>query len=211
VCEILDGAPFVDSLSFKNEDGSYIEPGGATRGYYVQGVRVIPDSVFVRIVASAEVSDVGSALATDHSAGEGFRHMGNLYARSSVAREVEAQSRAIVVARLRHRHKNARIDEMPTNYPGYDLETNIAGFRFVEVKGTQAPFPRFALSEGERRFGAANRDEYLLAVVFGMDLAHVAYRGIACARAPLGSAHGLAPIQWNGHLSPKASGECSYL
>jgi uncharacterized protein DUF3883 len=68
---------------------------------------------------------------------------------------------------------------MPTNNPGFDLETDRPGFRYIEVKGTQASIPRFILSEGERKFGVAHENDYLLIVVFGMDLSgdQFGYRG----------------------------------
>jgi hypothetical protein len=62
------------------------------------------------------------------------------------------------------------------------------------------PLPAFFLSEGERRFGDEHADEYLLTVVYGMDLAAETYDDIAISRAPLRPGDLLAPTQWSGRL-----------
>jgi hypothetical protein len=93
-----------------------------------------------------------------------------------------------------------KIVEMATNNPGFDLETSMDRYRFVEVKGTSKPIPTFFLSEGERRFGDEHADAYLLAVVYGMDLPNETHYAIALSRAPLEPGDLLAPMQWSGRL-----------
>jgi hypothetical protein len=203
VCEIEDGEPFVSPLPFKSEDGEPLEPGGTRSGYYVEGVRVVSEEIFVGILTRAETLEalpgrppLGSS---GRKNGEMSRSGGGLYASPSAGREVEIQSRAVIAELLEAKHPGARVDQMPTNHPGYDLETDIPGLRYVEVKGTQAGIPRFLLSEGERLFGLAHSDEYRLFVVFGMELHSRSHRGIATARAPLTKAQ-LTPFQWAGVL-----------
>jgi hypothetical protein len=104
------------------------------------------------------------------------------YATAAVARETERQSRNAVVRFLGAALPDAKIIEMATNNPGFDLETSVDRFRFVEVKGTSKPLPTFFLSEGERRFGDEHADAYLLAVVYGMDLSGETFDDIALSR-----------------------------
>ncbi|MGH9566240.1 MAG: protein NO VEIN domain-containing protein [Candidatus Angelobacter sp.] len=203
VCEIKDGEPFASPLSFKNENGKPLEPGGARSGYYVEGVRVVSEEIFAGILTHAEAlealpSGPPSGSSSDKN-GKLLRFGGGLYASPSAGREVETQSRAVITEFLEAKHHGARVDQMPANHPGYDLETDIPGLRYVEVKGTQAAIPRFLLSEGERLFGLAHLDEYQLFVVFGMELHSRSHLGIAVSRAPLSKAR-LTPFQWAGVL-----------
>lgn len=199
VCEVLDGTTFPEPVSFKDENGRHLEPGGATRGYYQPGVRKISESVYLEIVSRANVEPTaGSSSSTATARNTGGR--GGTYASSEVAQEVERQSRRIAKEYLLDRLPGVEIMEMPTNNPGFDLETNRLGSRYIEVKGTQAPVPRFFLSEGERQFGAAHQGDYLLVVVFGMDLAEETHQGIETARGPIGSTQRLEPTQWRGIL-----------
>jgi hypothetical protein len=199
VCDILDGARFTEPVPFKDGDADYLEPDGVRRGYYQQGVRRISEEVFNQIVARA-----GHASKPGETRRLGSGAPGKRYASPEDAREIEIRSRAIVTAYLLRHFPQAQVCGMPTNNPGFDLETDIPGFRYVEVKGTRSRLPEFLLSEGERQFGAVNHEEYLFAVVYGMDLDADTHEGIATVRAPLGSAHRLAPRQWSGTLSPGA-------
>lgn len=199
VCDVLDGAPFPEPVPFKDENGGHLEPGGSSRGYYQPGVRKIPESVFLEIVSRAEI-DYRTASGGGAALSGKTRNGGGLYASPAVAQETERQSRLIARGYLLDRFPGTDIIDMPTNNPGFDLETDRPGFRYIEVKGTQAPIPRFILSEGERQFGAAHENDYLLIVVFGMNLSAETHLRIAVARAPLGSAQRLAPIQWRGAL-----------
>jgi hypothetical protein len=198
VCEVLDGRPFTTPVPFKADDGTYLEPGGNRPGYYVQGVRVVSEAVFADIVGRGVNGELSIGRGPASPGASGARNP--LYADASVGRVVEEYSRKVIVGYLESRHPQCSVWQMPLNNPGYDLATDYPSLRFVEVKGTQAGFPRFAMSEGERRFGEKHRDAYLLAVVYGIDLAAETHLGIEVARAPLGAAHRLEPLQWAGQL-----------
>jgi hypothetical protein len=195
VCEVLDGDRFREPVPFKDEQGSYLEPGGSRSGYYQQGVRKIPEEVFTAIIARG-----GAAAPRSGSPSTERPSTRGGYATPEDARAVELCSRKIVIAYLLEQFPTARIVDMPTNNPGFDLETDIPGLRYVEVKGTRGPLPEFFLSEGERRFGATHSADYLFAVVYGIELSSGAHVGISTARAPLGSAQHLTPRQWSGLL-----------
>ena len=193
VCEVLDGERFPEPVPFKDEKGNYLEPGGSRSGYYQQGVRKIPEGVFTAIIARGAAARTGLPPSSRPSTRRP-------YASPEDAREVELCSRAIVTGYLLERFPAGRVVDMPTNNPGFDLETDIPHLRYVEVKGTRSPRPEFLLSEGERRFAATHLDDYLFAVVYGIELSSGAHVGISTARAPLGSAHRLVPQQWSGAL-----------
>lgn len=201
VCEILDGWEFPEPLPFKDGDGHHLEPGGARSGYFQQGVREIPEAVYQRILdrgGSTTVEERIVSRATPVGGGENEGSAG--YASTEVAQETERQSRRMVAEFLRRAIPGVEIREMATNNPGFDLETTDAQCRFVEVKGTSKPVPVFFLSEGERRFGVEHPAAYLLAVVYGMDLARETYEGIEFARAPLEPGELLRPSRWAGRL-----------
>lgn len=203
VCRILDPEEFLVPLPFKDEHGLHLEPGGSRSGYFQQGVREISEEDFQRILALAgagpmdgvpqRVIEESSQLLVPGGSSSG-------YAPVAVARETERQSRNAVVRFLGAALPDAKIIEMATNNPGFDLETSVDRVRFVEVKGTSKPLPTFFLSEGERRFGDEHADAYLLAVVYGMDLSRETFDDIALSRAPLRPGDLLAPTQWSGRL-----------
>jgi len=158
VCQILDPEEFLVPLPFKDEHGVHLEPGGSRSGYFQQGVREISEEDFQRILALAgagpmdgvpqRVIEESSQLLVPGGSSPG-------YATAAVARETERQSRNAVVRFLGAALPGAKIIEMATNNPGFDLETSVDRVRFVEVKGTSKPLPTFFLSEGERRFGTS--------------------------------------------------------
>jgi hypothetical protein len=202
VCEILDGNPFLGTVPFKDSSGKYLEPGGEVRGYYVQGVREIPEAVYQRIVAGAELAIPPSLSADRKSSLPAERPAGSsgIYASPGVGRQVENLSREISRHKLLVKDPRAEIVDMPTNNPGFDLLTDIPGAKYVEVKGTQTSRPQFLLSEGERRFAALHHSEYLLMVVFGINLTSGQFAGLRTARGAVGPAHRLEPFQWRGLL-----------
>jgi hypothetical protein len=208
VCQILDGEGFIVPLSFKDEKGNYLEPGGSRRGYFQQGVRAIPEDVFQRIVALGGGGPMdGSGFGLDVQGSEVDPSPGVRpgYATAANAKETERQSREAVAELLMQAVPGIDIVEMARNNPGFDLETSDERCRFVEVKGTTKRLPAFFMSEGERKFGAAHAGAYLLAVVYGMDLARESHEDIALSRAPLRPGDLLNPAQWSGRLSTSAA------
>lgn len=202
ICEVLDGDRFAELVPFKDEQGNHLEPGGSRSGYFQQGVRKIPEEVFTAIIArgAAAGSPTGSLSPEPPPPSPERPPTRGGYATPEDARAVELCSRKIVTAYLLEQFPAARVLDMPTNNPGFDLETDIPGLRYVEVKGTRGPLPEFFLSEGERRFGQTHSEDYLFAVVYGIVLSSGAHVGISTARAPLGAAHNLTPRQWSGLL-----------
>ena len=203
VCQILDGEEFLEPLLFKDEVGTHLEPDGSRSGYFQQGVREIPEEAFQRILALGGGGPMdGAAHRVEDDEGELplTRGLRAGYATPAIAKETERQSRKAVVEFLAYAVPGIEILEMAANNPGFDLETSTDRFRFVEVKGTSRRLPTFFLSEGERRFGAEHADAYLLAVVYGIDLARETFDDIALSRGPLMPGDLLNPAQWSGRL-----------
>lgn len=203
VCQVLDGEEFVVPLPFKDEHGLYLEPGASRRGYFQQGVREISEDSFQRILALAGAGPMDGSLQGGEDESSQLLVPGGSragYATAAMAQETERQSRNVVINFLSRSMPGIEIVEMASNNPGFDLETSVDRFRFVEVKGTSKPLPTFFLSEGERRFGDEHADAYLLAVVYGMDLSVETYEDVALSRAPLKPGDLLAPMQWSGRL-----------
>jgi hypothetical protein len=204
ICQVLDPDEFVEPLPFKNDDGTYLEPGGSRSGYFQQGVREIPEDAFQRIVALGGGGPMdGSPFGIEPEVASPYLVRAG-YANAADARETERQSRRAAVDTLAEAVPGIEIAEMATNNPGFDLETSAKRFQFVEVKGTIKRFPTFFLSEGERRFGAENAGSYLLGVVYGIDLSQETYEDIAWSRAPLEPGELLNPSQWSGRLPASA-------
>ncbi len=158
-CEILSYTPFPDSVPFKKADGTYLEPGGARRGYFQPGVRRVDPHTWEEIVRTATPA---TGRLPDNTQVP--------YVPTVLGREIEKISRRRVLELLRRRDDVVDVAEMPYNHPGYDIRaTTVTGPLYVEVKGTQGLAPGFFLTEGERRFAAAHPADYLLAVVTGVD------------------------------------------
>jgi hypothetical protein len=124
VCDFLDSSPFPSPVPFKDGRGSYLE-----RGDRVEAIssRVCGLSRRRRSMQSS----AGQLLPKGSSGGErpSPRTPGGLYAAPEVARAVEEYSRHIAAAHLRATHPGAAITGMPTNNPGFDLETDSPGAR----------------------------------------------------------------------------------
>lgn len=194
VCEILDGEPFEDPVFFKDEEAQPLEPGGLRRGYYQRGVRRIEEGTFAEIVRR------GRNESQTYRVEVRSPPKGSLYASPATGRALERYSRRVAIDLLTQRHEGIRIEEMPTNYPGFDLLTDLVEHRHIEVKATQAPFPRFMLSEGERRFATEHAGEYSLVVVYGIDLQNESHAGEVWASDDLENVAGLRVVQWAGQL-----------
>jgi len=197
VCEVLDGQRFDEPIYFKDEGGAPLEPEGRRRGYYQRGVRRIGEDVFAEILRRTQ-PEVTAAV-EDPPARLGIAPH---YADQAVARALERYSRPVVIELLKRQCSVRTVNEMPLNNPGFDLLTDVDRVRYVEVKATQSALPRFLLSEGERRFASEHADEFLLVVVYGVDLDGGSHLGEASWYGALSREIHLHPIQWAGLLGP---------
>lgn len=169
VCQVENYEPFVEPLPFKGGDG-YLERRAGQFGsraglYFRQGVRVVDDETFGRILRAADAMQPEEAPPPDFPTSE--------YASQAIALEVDdvAMERALTEASARFPH--AAVERMPHNNPGYDIRVvDRAGVvaRYIEVKGTTRNRPHFFITEGERRFSALHAAKYSLWVFYGMDL-----------------------------------------
>lgn len=193
-CDLLDYTPFVEPIFFKNADGSYREPRAEVqRGYFRNGVRVIAEEDFDKILAAADASSIEPRLVPT-----GLVNLS--YAPEETRSAVERYSVDVALAMLREESPGTSITEMPHNNPGYDICVGDLQKprHFVEVKGTQRHEPAFFLTEGERFFSHTHAQYYRLIVVHSIDL----LKNRHAVSTWNGSLHDLdlSPVQWKGKL-----------
>lgn len=191
-CEVVGAEPFEAPVYFKDENGKYLETHDHSN-YWRDGVRVVSEETFERILFLADFAfnEPSDAPALD------LRRAG-IYADPQTARRVELYSRQVVVASLTTEFPSLEIQEMPFNNPGFDILTNVGGRRFVEVKGTQAGFPRFLMSERERRHWEIHYHDYSVYTVYGINLDMQSHSGVRRFEGHPSEAIQLQPMQWLG-------------
>jgi len=198
VCEIKDFRAFDPPIGFKDGD-EYLEPLGKVPPskaglYFRQGVRVISEATFTRILAAADAADL--------SAGRG-RESEHPWASPEVALLVDEIAMDLVLDHLGLEYPSARVRRMPHNNPGFDIRVEGDGnsVRYVEVKGTTRALPHFFMSEGERLFSHENGDIYSLITVYAIDLD--ARTGTVMVRHGLveGNDLRLRPVTWEGTVT----------
>ena len=174
VCDIEDWEAFPEPLFFKDSSGRYYEPGGDQGGFYWQpGVRLLDDAVYERIVRDA--------AGTDDEAPTGETRQITAdpasptpYATAELAKAVDDYAMTTALRILKGLWPDEVIERQPQNNPGYDVRVGSpsAVVRYVEVKGTTLPRPRFFLTEGERVFSVREDTRYMLLVIHSISLAH---------------------------------------
>lgn len=196
ICEILDWQPFPTKLCLKDAAGEYFEidrDAGQEAVYWAQGVRLISEPSFDRIVRAA-----GSVVPLDGRQRESQPHYP---ARSAI----EQYAVDVVLRLLSTEHAGVEIDELPPNNPGYDIRVGPPAnpARYVNVRATRSAEPVFWLTEGERQFSVVNSERFELFVIAGIDpngtaTTHRVYRhaGAVQSQSVL-----LEPSQWRGKLT----------
>ncbi len=196
VCVVLDGHEFEEPVFFRDTSNNHFEPGGVRRGYFQPGVRRIDDATFARILDAAGAAPMPPPTRLPAALGIGR----GMYATPQVAREVELYSRRVAAAMLADAY-GYTVTDMPLNNPGFDLQLEGGPLRYIEVKGTQAPEPRFLLSEGERMFAREHAAEYGFVVVYGINLQRGTHRKPVLQTGAIEHYATLAPTQWSGVAS----------
>jgi hypothetical protein len=195
-CRIEDYRPFPEPLPFK-EGAAYLEPSAARYGsraglYFRQGVRTIDDETFAHIV------DLGGPQAPlpipPTTTG---------YASPELAQLVDAIAMERATDEAEARFPNTRVERMPQNNPGFDFRVSANGvvLRYLEIKGTTHPTPRFFMSEGERCFSVEHASRYSLWIFYAIETQ--ARSGILreLDGAVAGPQVTLEPIQYAGVVS----------
>lgn len=124
------------------------------------------------------------------------------YASPETARKVDDVAMELALAWAHSTFSGLSIRRMPHNNPGYDILVHGKGpERFIEVKGTLRPEPRFFMSENERRYSVEHSEIYTLVVFHSIDLE--ARTGTMVRRdGAIEPTDGiLEPSQWRGLLS----------
>jgi len=173
LCEILDFEPFPSPVPFKDAGGVYLETGGARRGYFQRGVRMISEDDFRRILTAAEVEVEATAVDEEERLGGEALSRHPRYASTADGKLVEEFAVRWAIEEIRRRYPEASIELQPRNNPGFDVLVRTGpgdSTLFVEVKGSRGG-PRFFLTEGERQFAVTNGGRYRLIVVHEICLA----------------------------------------
>lgn len=125
------------------------------------------------------------------------------YASPETAAEVDRIAMELALAYARERFPDARVQRMPHNNPGYDIlvSNSTRPVRYIEVKGTTLPSPRFFLSENERRFSELNAELFTLVVFYGLDLEGETADWVDRDGAIHPRDVGLTVMQWQGELA----------
>lgn len=179
--------------------GLYLEPQDAANPF-----RTAPDTP-----VSAHGGIIGAAEEADATDPEAFPVSSVFpYASPAIAREVDRVAMDLALEWVAAEFPDAVIERMPQNNPGYDILVveNGEPTRYIEVKGTLRPLPRFFLSENERQFSADNSDLYTLVVFYEIDLD--AETGVPVRRdgEVTQEAARLRVMQWQGRLEPGSAG-----
>lgn len=203
VCEILDYRPFGAPVYFKDQDGNYLEVAGSRPGYFQPGVRRISEEEFNNILEAARLAasnlDVATTIVDNVS--------DDTYAAPNTSQDIEGYAIQTAVDYLIERFPDLPVEVLHHSNPGYDIRVGTSAdiHRYVEVKGTQSPQPRFYLSEGERLFSEQNADRYLLLVVYDIDLDRGQHRLIVHEGVISDKCFVLEPLQWIGTLKETRS------
>jgi hypothetical protein len=206
-CSITNFQPFDPPLPFKASDG-YLEPEANSRtavGFYFQtGVRGLDQNAFDTICALG----LGTAQTTGGGAATPAAADDVSYADPAKAREVDELAMLLAINEAEERWPESRIVRMPHNNPGFDIEVRqpdgVIGY--IEVKGTQAPKPRFFISAGELAFSLAHSDEYSIWIFHSMDLKARTATFTAYDGAVEDARFKLQPIQFLSHPHTPAPG-----
>lgn len=201
VGHILDYVPFDVPVPFKGTDGTTLEPGGSVGGrYYQVGVRAVSQSTFGQILEAAEMPIPGYAAQKRRPERESppLRERGNSYASLDVAEAVEACAKKAALSEVQTLYPHEMVQAQPRYTPGFDIlvGTPDAPTRYVAVKGSQARYARFFLSEGERQFAAAHANHYTLFVVYSIDINRGTYETFKHSGAMNEHEFDMMPTQW---------------
>jgi len=104
----------------------------------------------------------------------------------------------VAVEVLKPRFPQQKMIQQPYNTVGFNLLVGTVAdpAAFVNVKATQRPSPVVYFSEGERRFSHQQAKQYMLLVIYAIDLQTETYQ-VACVEGTLAAHKGtLLPQQW---------------
>lgn len=189
-CSITNFQQFDPPVPFKDGD-RYREPEANNRaqvGFYFQvGVRPIDQATFDAICA----------------AGLGSTQVPPGYATAEEARKVDEMAMTLAMAEAAHRWPEAEVRRMPHNNPGFDIEIRHSTglVRFIEVKGTRAPEPRFFITAGEVKYSHAHSKCYSIWIFHSMNVESGAAVLVEHDGAVAASSFELQPLQYLGRFT----------
>jgi hypothetical protein len=192
-CEILDYQPFAKPVPFKQGKSDYLENGGKRKGYFQRGVRKISDEEFQRILEQAHHISASQISANAHK----VANAGDGYASPDVAHVVDSYAMQAAENYLCEKYQDAVVKVMAKNNPGFDILITKGNWKlYVEVKGTQRVVPSFFMSSGELQFSHQMASQYLLLILYQINLAQKSHKLLSYNGAISGNTFELIPVQW---------------
>ncbi len=188
-CSITNYQPFEPPVPFK-EGTLYVEPTANTRkavGFYFQeGVRKLDQPAFDAICTRG--------LKSSTAVGAGG------YSKNSA--EVDAVAMELALEEAFIRWPGKTVVRMPHNNPGFDIEVRDGDtpVHYIEVKGTQAPEPRFFISAGELAHSELHAGAYSIWIFHSLNVDEKTAE-LATHDGPVTAEHfDLRPTQFLGKL-----------
>lgn len=198
-CSITDFRPFDPPLPFKTAD-HYLEPAANSaeyKGLYFQdAVRLLDQTAFDAICESG----LGSNARGDNDEPTVSPNAAAAYANPTLVEEVDELAMQLAMSEAEGRWPSSMVIRMPHNNPGFDIEVrHIDGdINFVEVKGTQAPTPKFFTSAGEVAFSKSRAENYSIWIFHTMNLKQRTATLVDFNGAVEESVFDLQPVQYRG-------------
>lgn len=116
--------------------------------------------------------------------------------------EVEDFAMRMAVSEAYRLFPEQAITQQPHSTIGFDILVGTAmhPVAYLKVKGTQAIAPHFLMSEAERAFSPEKAGQYVLLVIYAINLVAEEYRVAIHRGAMTAKTAALAPIQWKCSL-----------
>jgi hypothetical protein len=209
VCEIEDWLPFVEPLYFKDATGNYYEPGGKQGGYYWQvGVRLLAEGTYERILLDAGALERERASAKTTEAESSRVFAGTAYPSAEHRQAIDDYAMNVALRYATQAWRSEPVSRQPHNNRGFDIRVGAPTrvVRYVEVKGTALPVPRFFMSEGERLFSTRAASKYTLLIIYAIDLKQAAHKLLRHDGSVTNQRFTLTPYQWSSEARVAEAG-----
>ena len=205
-CELLDYEQFQEVVPIRDPaTGRHLEADtrvwSTGNVYWSQGVRQLMPDTYERVLqlADATTTTGGQRQPPRKSGAKGKARYGS----PDNNPLVDAIAMAAALNAVRERFPGLEVERMPHENPGFDIRVGPADaiVHYVEVKGTQSSEKVFFLSEGQRKFSAANAPGYSLVVASGINVAADTHTQLTWHDGEVTVANaGLETDKWRGRL-----------
>ena len=210
VCEVLDFDAFLEPVPIRDPaTGDQLEADtrvwSTGKVYWSQGVRQLMPDTYERILqlADSTLSAKGSGNSPKPTSAKARPTGKAKYGSPDNNPLVDAIAMDAAHAAVRQRCTGLEVERMPHENPGFDIRVGPAAaiVHHVEVKGTQSSEKVFLMSEGQRKFSAANAPKFSLLVVSGINVKAKTHAQLTWQDGEVTVANAdLEPDKWRGRL-----------